>query len=90
MTVTIVAVQKRAATFRIAVNKFYTFLLCKDLAAYILRIKRFCFAEIFHKTGRQPNRDYVSEEHKYTPESYEGHDDEINRPKELIKREEWG
>jgi hypothetical protein len=81
-----VGVKKWTTPFWVAVKKFYAFLLGHYFSSYFFRIERFCFSEIFSQSSGKPKWDDITEEHKDAPESYEEHDYEINRPKELI---EW-
>ena len=83
-----VGVKKWTATFWVAVKKFNSFLLGQCFSSYFFWIERFCFSEIFSQSSGKPKWDYISEEHKDTPESYKEHAHEIYGPKELVEWEE--
>ena len=83
-----VGVKKWTTPFWVAVKKFYALLLGQDFSSYFFWIERLCFSKIFSQSSGKPKWDYISEEHKDTPESYEEHAYEINGPKELVEREE--
>lgn len=69
------------------VDNFYTFLLVQFLVSYFFRVKVLVdFTKVFCNTFCQPQWYDESEEHQNTPESAQHHCEEINSPKELVKR----